>query len=317
MQDHYAPTVVYGGGTHTFDRRIAIGTRYVSSPSARWSIRPTPKDVERGPCAAGCDQGEPEGRRPKLRDCRTGTLQARRRCAMRCWCSAATMPDFKRAVRHQRTGRSGATPGRSTAAARGGNPDKGRDLSQRHAREQRRHRPSTSSTSRTCRVDVRSGPSSRVQRRRATFEKNSLTPTRLNNTHGQKRRRRRRSPSSSAAATERFPNCLPEAAKGWNYNSAGSTAARRRNPERLVEVPGTAACDAEVAAVVAGLDIFASGSSSSSWWRRRGRGVLHRGLAAGAHRQDAQANWPIIRRCCCARSRSRTTSTRSRSHHMS
>ena len=81
-----------------------------------------PEGRGRGSRTAGRDQGQPEGiRHASMR--RTGTRQARRRFAMRCWYSVRPLPDFKKAF-----GTKGEVdPVRhliGSAAGWGGNPDK-------------------------------------------------------------------------------------------------------------------------------------------------------------------------------------------------
>ena len=100
-----------------------------------------------------------------------------------------------------------------TAAGLGRQSRQGRDLSQRHAGEERRQRRSTSSTSRTCR-STRSGRSASTTPR-AISRRIAYNAYSLNNITAKK------SADGSVAVQfggcdGKIPNCLP-IMKGWNY----------------------------------------------------------------------------------------------------
>ena len=157
------PVRLRTAGAHTFTRE-KIGTRYVVV-AVRTLVDPAdPKDVAAGPRAAGRDQGRAE-RPPATSRCRTGIRPARRRCATRCWCSARRCPITQAHVRHEGPGRSGAASDRYGRGL-GRQSRQGRDLSQRHAAEERRQ--DRLQAHREGRAGRRLLVGQRLQRRKAT-----------------------------------------------------------------------------------------------------------------------------------------------------
>ena len=80
-EDHYIYEVDYGAGNYNFTKP-EIGTRYVFM-ALRTLIDPAdPKDVQAGPCLAGCSQGAADAA-PANSKLPTGIRSARKKCARR------------------------------------------------------------------------------------------------------------------------------------------------------------------------------------------------------------------------------------------
>ena len=146
-EDHYSPAVVYGAGKHTLDaREDRHALRRVRDPHARRSdgSRRTSQQVHALQDAIKVEQASPgkfevpnwdQASQKKVRDALLVL--------------GATLPDSKRHVRHQGSGRSGAAPDRVGDGAGAAIPRRTPSISTSR-RGRTTARRSTGSRSRTC-----------------------------------------------------------------------------------------------------------------------------------------------------------------------
>ena len=147
---------------------------------------------------------------------------------------ATTMPDFSKAFGTKDRGRSDPPSDRNRRRL-GRQPRQGRDLSQHHAAEQRRH------------DDLQAHRQGRAGRRRSGpsvstmpkgyYEKNPYNAYSINSITGEEKRRRLdRDP---VRRLRRQDSELPADHEGLELHGAALSAARR-NSERQMEIPGAA-----------------------------------------------------------------------------
>ena len=167
--------VVYGGAI-TRSTEEKMGTRYVLV-GVRMLVDPTdPEDVEAGPRAAGCDQGRAAGgpARFEVPNWDHGEPEEGARCA------AGARRDRAR-LRTRSARKDEVDPVRhliGTAVGLGRQSREGRDLSQRHARPERRQDDLQARRQATCR-STGSGRSASTTPR-AIFQKNQYNAYSLN-----------------------------------------------------------------------------------------------------------------------------------------
>ncbi len=207
-EDHYAPAVFYGAGSHTFTKE-KIGTRYVVF-ALRTLVNPAdPKDVDRVHALQDAMKVSQKGigafEIPKW----DAASQKKIRDAL--LVLSSTIPDFKKSF-----GTKGQVdPIRhlvATAAAWGGNPDK--DATYLNVTPTKND-GTTIYTLKVKDVPVDAFWSVSVYNAEGYFQKNSYNAYTLNNLTAQ------RSSDGSIAiqfggCDGKVPNCLPTT-KGWNY----------------------------------------------------------------------------------------------------
>ncbi|MGF6309998.1 hypothetical protein ABIB82_003377 [Bradyrhizobium sp. i1.8.4] len=207
-EDHYAPSVFYGGGSHTLTKE-KIGTRYVVF-AIRTLVNPAdPKDVERVHALQDAIQVSQKsiGRFEIPRWDAANQKKVRDALLV----LSSTIPDFKRAFGTKEQ----VDPVRhlvATAAAWGGNPDK--DATYLNIT------PTKNDGTTVYKLQVKDVPvddfwSVSVYNANGYFEKNTYNAYTLNNLTAQK------SGDGSIAiqfggCDGKVPNCLPTT-KGWNY----------------------------------------------------------------------------------------------------
>ena len=207
-EDHYAPAVVYGAGSHTFEED-KIGTRYMVI-AIRTLVNPAdPKDVEQVHALQDAISVSQKGTAKFELPNWDAASQKKVRDAL--LVLGSTLPDFKKSfgtkdqvdpVRHLV----------ATAAAWGGNPDK--DATYLNIT------PANNDGNTVYKLNVNDVPvdafwSVSVYNAAGYYEKNPLNAYTLNNLTAQK--------SGDGAIAIQFggcdgkvPNCLPTT-KGWNY----------------------------------------------------------------------------------------------------
>ena len=196
-------------GSHTFTKE-KIGTRYMLAASGHWSIRSTRRTSHRFTHCRMRSRPSRQARR-EIRSSELGPGQPEegaRRAARSCHDTSR----FQEGVRHQGAGRSDPPPDRNGRGL-GRQPRQGRDLSQHHARRERRH-DGLQAQRQGCagrRLLVRQP----LRCRRAITRKTRTTPIRSTISP------RKKSPDGSIAiqfggCDGKIPNCLP-IMKGWNY----------------------------------------------------------------------------------------------------
>ena len=208
-QDHYVRGVFYGTGSHTFSRKD-IGTRYLFVALRTFIDPASPQDVKQ---AHALQDATKVSRRLRLGSkCRTGTRQARRRCATRLLVLSEALPDLRRAF----GARSQVDPVRhliATASAWGGNPDK--DAIYLNITPSKNDGTTVYKLIVPARVPVDAFWSVIVYDATGHLKKNDLNAYSLNSVTAQK--------AADGSVTVQFggcdgkvPNCLPIMA-GWNY----------------------------------------------------------------------------------------------------
>lgn len=207
-EDHYAPAVFYGAGSHTFTKE-KIGTRYVVF-ALRTLVNPAdPKDVDRVHALQDAMKVSQKG---------TGAFEipkwdaaSQKKIRDALLVLSSTIPDFKKSF-----GTKGQVdPIRhlvATAAAWGGNPDK--DATYLNVTPTKND-GTTIYTLKVKDVPVDAFWSVSVYNAEGYFQKNSYNAYTLNNLTAQ------RSSDGSIAiqfggCDGKVPNCLPTT-KGWNY----------------------------------------------------------------------------------------------------
>jgi hypothetical protein len=224
-EDHYALAVYYGKGSHILTRQ-SVGTRYVAA-AVRTLVDPAdPKDLEQVHALQDAIKVGQKG--PGTFDIPNWDQASQKKVRDALLVLGSTLPDFKKAFGTKEQ----VDPVRhliGSAAAWGGNPDK--DATYLNIT------PAKNDGGTVYKLNVKDVPveafwSISVYNAEGYFQKNEYAAYSVNSITGKK--------SSDGAIAIQFggcdgkiSNCLP-ITKGWNYT------VRPRNPQRQMEIPGTA-----------------------------------------------------------------------------